>query len=228
MRKRARPHQHQIRRAPCSSWRAPPSRYCPGWLGSMRTMRTRAVMLCYSSATLCNHCSISACAPRGAPAISSCRSLSRLDSLKIDSKGRNDFVTDIDRKAEADIIATIRRSHPAARVSRRGKRAAAATANSCGSSIRSTAPPISCMAFPTFAVSIAVEHQGPPAARRGLRPHAPGILHRLARRRRAAGGQENPREHASARLEGALIGTGFPFRWPPRTSTPISPCSKSS
>ncbi len=40
------------------------------------------------------------------------RSLSRLDSLKIDSKGRNDFVTDIDRKAEADIIATIRRSHP--------------------------------------------------------------------------------------------------------------------
>ncbi len=37
------------------------------------------------------------------------RSLSRLDSLKIDTKGRNDFVTDIDRKAEADIIATIRR-----------------------------------------------------------------------------------------------------------------------
>ena len=39
------------------------------------------------------------------------RSLSRLDSIKIDTKGRNDFVTDIDRKAEADIIATIRRSH---------------------------------------------------------------------------------------------------------------------
>ena len=40
------------------------------------------------------------------------KSLSRLDSLKIDTKGRNDFVTDIDRKAEADIIATIRRSYP--------------------------------------------------------------------------------------------------------------------
>ena len=40
------------------------------------------------------------------------KSPSRLDSLKIDSKGRNDFVTDIDRKAEADIIATIYRSHP--------------------------------------------------------------------------------------------------------------------
>ena len=40
------------------------------------------------------------------------RNLSRLDSLKIDTKGRNDFVTDIDRKAEAEIIATVRRSHP--------------------------------------------------------------------------------------------------------------------
>src|ERR1700735_5822194 len=40
------------------------------------------------------------------------KSLSRLDSLKVDSKGRNDFVSDIDRKSEADIIATIRRSYP--------------------------------------------------------------------------------------------------------------------
>src|SRR5271170_8502957 len=40
------------------------------------------------------------------------RSLSRLDSLKIDTKGRNDFVTDVDRKAEAEIIETVRRSHP--------------------------------------------------------------------------------------------------------------------
>src|SRR5450631_4282158 len=40
------------------------------------------------------------------------RSLPRLDSIKIDSKGRNDFVTDVDRKAEAEIIATVRRSHP--------------------------------------------------------------------------------------------------------------------
>src|SRR5450755_250578 len=40
------------------------------------------------------------------------RSMSRLDSIKIDSKGRNDFVTDVDRKAEAEIIETVRRSHP--------------------------------------------------------------------------------------------------------------------
>src|SRR5580700_12030632 len=40
------------------------------------------------------------------------RSMARLDSIKIDSKGRNDFVTDVDRKAEAEIIAIVRRSHP--------------------------------------------------------------------------------------------------------------------
>jgi myo-inositol-1(or 4)-monophosphatase len=40
------------------------------------------------------------------------RSEQRLDSIKIDSKGRNDFVTDVDRKAEAEIIATVRKSYP--------------------------------------------------------------------------------------------------------------------
>src|SRR6201994_2716305 len=40
------------------------------------------------------------------------KSLARLDSLKVDSKGRNDFVSEIDRKSEANIIATIRRSYP--------------------------------------------------------------------------------------------------------------------
>ena len=40
------------------------------------------------------------------------RSLNRLDSLEVASKGRNDFVSEVDRAAEADIIATIRRSYP--------------------------------------------------------------------------------------------------------------------
>jgi len=38
------------------------------------------------------------------------RSLNRLDSLEISSKSRNDFVTDVDRAAEAEIISTIRRA----------------------------------------------------------------------------------------------------------------------
>ena len=40
------------------------------------------------------------------------RSLNRLDSLEVTSKGRNDFVTEIDRTAEAEIIQIIRRAYP--------------------------------------------------------------------------------------------------------------------
>src|SRR3954453_6688855 len=40
------------------------------------------------------------------------RALPRLDAIEIETKGRNDYVTEVDRSAEADIIETIRRLHP--------------------------------------------------------------------------------------------------------------------
>ncbi|HVS75911.1 MAG TPA: inositol monophosphatase family protein, partial [Steroidobacteraceae bacterium] len=40
------------------------------------------------------------------------RSLNRLESLTITSKGRNDFVSEVDRTAEQEIIGTIRRHYP--------------------------------------------------------------------------------------------------------------------
>jgi len=40
------------------------------------------------------------------------RSMNRLESLTIASKGRNDFVTEVDRAAEQEIIASIRRHYP--------------------------------------------------------------------------------------------------------------------
>ena len=40
------------------------------------------------------------------------RSLNRLESLTVTSKGRNDFVTEVDRAAEQEIIAIIRRHYP--------------------------------------------------------------------------------------------------------------------
>jgi myo-inositol-1(or 4)-monophosphatase len=40
------------------------------------------------------------------------RAIPRLEAVEIQSKGRNDFVTEVDRAAEADIIETIRRLHP--------------------------------------------------------------------------------------------------------------------
>ncbi|TLY79181.1 MAG: inositol monophosphatase, partial [Gammaproteobacteria bacterium] len=40
------------------------------------------------------------------------RSLNRLESLTVSSKGRNDFVTEVDRAAEQEIIGSIRRLYP--------------------------------------------------------------------------------------------------------------------
>ena len=40
------------------------------------------------------------------------RNLDRVDQLQIERKGRNDFVTQVDRGAEAEIIKTIRKAYP--------------------------------------------------------------------------------------------------------------------
>jgi myo-inositol-1(or 4)-monophosphatase len=138
------------------------------------------------------------------------RSLSRLDSLKIDTKGRNDFVTDIDRKAEAEIIATVRRSHPDH----------AFLAEESGAAGESEylwiIDPLDgttnfLHGFPTFAVSIAVQH-------RGRLQHA--VVYDPMRQEfftasRGDGAQlegKKIRVSSQRTLEGALISTGFPYR----------------
>jgi myo-inositol-1(or 4)-monophosphatase len=138
------------------------------------------------------------------------RSLSRLDSLKIDTKGRNDFVTDIDRKAEADIIATIRRAHPDHAV------LAEESGRSGTSEFVWIIDPLDgttnfLHGFPTFAVSIAVEH-------RGRLQHA--VVYDPMRQEfftasRGDGAQlegKKIRVSSQRTLEGALISTGFPYR----------------
>ena len=138
------------------------------------------------------------------------RNLSRLDSLKIDTKGRNDFVTDIDRKAEADIIATIRRSHPDHAI------LAEESGRSGDSEYVWIIDPLDgttnfLHGFPTFAVSIAVEH-------RGRLQHA--VVYDPSRQEfftasRGEGAQlegKKIRVSSQRTLEGALIGTGFPYR----------------
>jgi myo-inositol-1(or 4)-monophosphatase len=138
------------------------------------------------------------------------KSLSRLDSLKIDSKGRNDFVTDIDRKAEADIIATIRRSYPQHAI------LAEESGRSGTDEFVWIIDPLDgttnfLHAFPTFAVSIAVEHKG-------RLQHA--VVYDPTRQEfftasRGDGAQlegKKMRVSTQRTLEGSLIGTGFPFR----------------
>ena len=138
------------------------------------------------------------------------RSLSRLDSIKIDTKGRNDFVTDIDRKAEADIIATIRRSYPQHAVL--GEESGRSGDNEFVWIIDPLDGTTNFLhGFPTFSVSIAVEH-------RGRLQHA--VVYDPSRQEfftasRGDGAQlegKKIRVSAQRTLEGALIGTGFPFR----------------
>src|ERR1022692_4989995 len=139
------------------------------------------------------------------------RSMSRLDSIKIDSKGRNDFVTDIDRKAEAEIIATIRRSHPdhafLAEESGRG---------GGDSEFVWIIDPLDgttnfLHGFPTFAVSIALQHRGRLQQAVVYDP----MRQEFFTASRGDGAQlegKKMRVSTQRTLEGSLLGTGLPFR----------------
>ncbi len=138
------------------------------------------------------------------------RSIARLDSLKIDTKSRNDFVTDVDRMAEAEIISTVRRSYP--NHAFLGEESGA----SGDSEYRWIIDPLDgttnfLHGFPTFAVSIAVEH------RKRLQ-HAvvydPMRQEFFTASRGECAQLEGKKIRVSAQrtLEGSLIGTGFPFR----------------
>src|ERR1700723_1203622 len=138
------------------------------------------------------------------------KSLSRLDSLKVDSKGRNDFVTDIDRKAEADIIATIRRSYPQHAI------LAEESGRSGEDEFVWIIDPLDgttnfLHGFPTFAVSIAVQHKGRLQQAVVYDP----MRQEFFTASRGDGAQlegKKIRVSAQRTLEGSLIGTGFPFR----------------
>jgi myo-inositol-1(or 4)-monophosphatase len=138
------------------------------------------------------------------------KSLARLDSLKVDSKGRNDFVSEIDRKSEADIIATIRRSYPQHAI------LAEESGRSGSDEYVWIIDPLDgttnfLHGFPVFAVSIAVEH-------RGRLQHA--VVYDPMRQEfftasRGDGAQlegKKIRVSSQRTLEGSLIGTGLPFR----------------
>jgi myo-inositol-1(or 4)-monophosphatase len=138
------------------------------------------------------------------------RSLSRLDSLAISSKGRNDFVTEVDRTAEREIIAIIRKAYPNHAI------LAEESGRSGESETEWVIDPLDgttnfVHGFPVFAVSIGCRH-------RGRMEH--GVVFDPMRQEfftasRGAGAHlENRRIRVSKQrtLDGALIATGFPYR----------------
>src|SRR6201997_321506 len=138
------------------------------------------------------------------------RSMNRLESLTIASKGRNDFVTEVDRAAEQEIIATIRRHYP---------QHAFLAEESGASGTNDTLWIIDPLdgttnflhGFPVFAVSIACQIRGRLEQAVIYDP----MRQELFTASRGAGAHlDNRRMRVSkARaLEGALIATGFPYR----------------
>ncbi len=138
------------------------------------------------------------------------RSLNSLEALTVTSKGRNDFVSEVDRTAEAEIIGIIRRHYPAHAV----------LAEESGASGESETlwiiDPLDgttnfLHGFPVFAVSIACQQKG-------RLEHAvvyDPMRQELFTASRGGGAHlDNRRMRVSKQrtLEGALIGTGFPFR----------------
>jgi myo-inositol-1(or 4)-monophosphatase len=138
------------------------------------------------------------------------RSLNRLDALTITSKGRNDFVSEVDHAAEAEIIAIIRRHYPHHAI----------LAEESGASGEAETlwiiDPLDgttnfLHGFPVFAVSIACQH-------RGRLEH--GVIYDPMRQElftatRGSGAHlDNRRMRVSKQrgLEGALLATGFPYR----------------
>jgi myo-inositol-1(or 4)-monophosphatase len=138
------------------------------------------------------------------------RAMPRLDSVEIHTKGRNDYVTEVDRAAEADIIETVRRLYPDHAF------LAEESGQSGSGDVVWIIDPLDgttnfMHGFPTFAVSIACQI-------RGRLEHAvvfDVMRQELFTASRGEGAQLDGRKirvSKQATLEGALIATGFPYR----------------
>jgi myo-inositol-1(or 4)-monophosphatase len=140
------------------------------------------------------------------------RSLNRLESLDVSSKGRNDFVSDVDRQAEAEIIAIIRRAYPDhGFLAEEGGATAGRTEDFVWIIDPLDGTTNFLHGFPHFCVSIGLQY-------RGRIEHAviyDPMRQELFTASRGSGAQlddKRIRVSKSRGLEGALIGTGFPYR----------------
>ena len=138
------------------------------------------------------------------------RHINQLDAIRVDSKGRNDFVSEVDRMAEQDIIRTVQRSYPDH----------AFLAEESGASGDAEyvwiIDPLDgttnfLHGFPVFCVSIAVMH-------RGRLEH--GVIfdplrNELFTASRGAGASVDGRKMRvsdTRLLEKSLLGTGYPYK----------------
>lgn len=138
------------------------------------------------------------------------RHLDRLDSLNIQEKTRNDYVSEVDQLAEAEIIQVITAAYPDHSIL--AEESGSKPGNSCQWIIDPLDGTTNYLhGFPQFSVSIAL-------AREGILEH--GVIFDPLRNEmftasRGRGAQLNERRIRVSdvrKLSGSLLGTGFPFR----------------
>lgn len=138
------------------------------------------------------------------------RSLNRLESLTITSKGRNDFVSEVDHAAEAEIIKLIRKNYPShAFLAEESGRTGDSDTIWIIDPLDGTTNFLH--GFPTFAVSIACQVKG--RLEHGV-VYDPISQEIFSASRGGGAHLDNRRIRVSKQrgLEGSLIGTGFPYR----------------
>ena len=141
------------------------------------------------------------------------RNFDRAESLKIERKGLSDFVTQVDRGAEAEIVKIIRKHYPEHAIL--GEEGGASGSDD---EVRWVIDPLDgttnfLHALPHFAISIGVEVRG--RLEHGV-VYAPATqdLYIASRGEGATLNNRRIRVSKTSALEDALIGTGFPIRKP--------------
>ncbi len=140
------------------------------------------------------------------------RNIDRIDTLNVTSKGQNDFVSDVDRQAEAEIVSTLRKAFP-----EHGIYAEEGSMHK-GDEYRWIIDPLDgttnyLHGFPQFSVSIALQHNNQIEQAVVYDP-----LHQELFTATRGGGaflnDKRIRVSNAKGLQGSLLGTGFPFRHP--------------
>jgi len=138
------------------------------------------------------------------------RNLGKLDTLAVHTKDRNDFVTEVDRQAEQEIIYILRKAFPAHGI------LAEESGFQEGDEYQWIIDPLDgttnfLHGFPQFAVSIALRHKG--RLDQGV-VYDPLRQEIFSASRGAGATMNDQRLRVTNRktLEGSLLGTGFPFK----------------
>jgi len=138
------------------------------------------------------------------------RHLDRIESLTVEAKGRSDFVSEVDRVAEAEIIQVLHTAYPQHGI------LAEETGAQPGDDYVWIIDPLDGTTnflhrFPQFAVSIALQHRGRLEQAVVFDPYKNEVFTAS----RGGGAQLNDRRIRVSRtsdFESSLLATGFPFR----------------